>query len=79
MQKRRKKLHKFLNDLTYGKCNHFFIWVRSEFHPIHNGSDGVERVDGHLRGLHLPLLPATPDLCWIQASVHTDMMYAVPI
>lgn len=38
----------FRNPLTYGKSDHGFIRVRGELHPIHYGSDGIERFVGHL-------------------------------
>lgn len=65
--------------LTYGKCDHGFIRVRSELHPIHDGSDGIERVIGHLRGLHLPSLPAALGFGRIQTAIHTDVVDAVPM
>lgn len=65
--------------LTYGECNHGFVWVRGDFHPVHNGPDGIECVFGHLWGLHVPSLPAALGFGRIQTAIHTDVVDAVPM
>lgn len=63
---------------TYGKCDHGFVRIWGEFHPVHDGPDGVERVVGHLRSLHLPPLPAALGLGWIQAAIDIDVVHPLP-
>ena len=69
----------FSDPLTYGECDHGFIRVRGELHPIHNGPDGIERVVGHLRGLHFPSLPTALGLGRIKTAIHTDVMNAISV
>lgn len=61
---------------TYGQRNHGLVGVWRELHPVHDGPDGIERVVGHLRGLHVPPQPVALAFGWIQTAIGTDAVNA---
>lgn len=79
MQTPKSKVNFTRNLLTDRKCDHGFVRVRGELHPIHDGPDGVERVVSHLRGLHLPPLPPALRFDRVKGAFDVDMVDAIPV